>query len=116
MMCSIGTNGILMKGEHQAIIHSVQECLPLNRKMGHVVFHKDPARHESITCSNQLMFVEIQSQVLGGDLINEESMFQRHGEIGKQGLNLDHHPLHHAPTTKSMTISFSAMVRALHNT
>ena len=90
--------------------------LTSEQKDGSCSFHKDPARHESITHSNQLTFVKIPSHMLGSDLINEESMFQRYSEIGKQGLNLDRHPLHHASTTKSMAVSFSAMVRAPQDT
>ena len=88
------TNAALMKGEYQAMVDSFRESLRLNRGTGRVMFHEDHARHELIKYSNQLMFVELPSKVFADDFCDDEFMFQRHGEVSRQGLILDHHPLH----------------------
>ena len=45
--CVTCTNGALMKGEYQAKIDSIRECLPLKRGRG-VCIRKDPMRQEQI--------------------------------------------------------------------
>ena len=92
--CVTCTNAALMKGEYQAMVDSVRESLPLNMGTGCVTFHEDHAKHELIKYSNQLMFVELPSKVFADDFSDDEFMFQRHGEVGRQGLGLDHHPSH----------------------
>ena len=42
-------------------------------------------------------------------------MFQRHGEVGRQGLGLDHHPLHTQSKPKDTLVHFSSTIRTPHD-
>ena len=114
--CVTCTNGALMKGDYQALVDSIRECLPLSRK---VTFHKDSVKHESISRSDQLTFVELPLSVIwdadNDGPLDDECMFQQHGEIGKQGLGMDVHMLH-VQRQRMTSVSFSATVQFPHDT
>ena len=73
-----------MRNEYQTMIDSIRESLPLmNRTNGKFVkLHRDPLRHETISDTKNLSFIEDCS-------INEEMAFQKTSELARYGLNLD---------------------------
>ena len=92
--CHSCSNGDLMKGEYQAMINSVRECLPLvgrqiGRLGGSVIFQCDPIRLEHINGADQLKFLETCLKMSCGDFFQEERFFQMQSEIGTHGLQLD---------------------------
>ena len=73
-----------MRNEHQTMIDSIRESLPLTNSMNgnFVKLHRDPLRHETISDTKNLSFIEDCS-------INEEVAFQKTSELARYGLNLD---------------------------
>ena len=82
--CVTCTNFALMKGEYQAKIDSIRECLPSKRGRG-VCIRKDPMRQEQIGNTHQIKFIETCIGVNDMNR-NDESVFQQHDEIGRYGL------------------------------
>ena len=85
--CPSCINGYLMKNEYQTMIDSIREPLLLiNGMNGHFAkLRRDPIRHEAISDTGNLSFIENCSSSVN----NEEMTFQRMSELARYGLNLD---------------------------
>ena len=82
--CPLCVNGYLMRNEYKTMIDSIRESLPLMNSMNgnFAQSHRDPLRHETISDTKNLSFIEDCS-------INEEMAFQKTSELARYGLNLD---------------------------
>ena len=86
--CPSCLNGSLMRGEYQAMVDSIRECLPLQNRMNedYVMLERDPLRHEHVN-GNQLKFIDACSSKGGSE--HEQSKLYSVDELGRYGLRLD---------------------------
>ena len=86
--CPSCLNGSLMRGEYQAMVDNIRECLPLQNRMNrdYVMLERDPLHHEHIN-GNQLKFIDVCSSK--GCSEHEQRKFHSVNDLGRYGLRLD---------------------------
>ena len=86
--CPSCLNGSLMRGEYQAMVDSIRECLPLQNRMNgdYVTLECAPLRHEHVN-GNQLNFIDVCSSKGCGE--HEQRKFHSVDDLGRYGLRLD---------------------------